>query len=169
MYLQFKHGFISTVRHEGAHGANQAVENEVKNAIGRGQRVDGNPTVFVVRSREERTLKWCVARLPKTGRPVVIKSPPNWDYEWRCYMSVSEWSGTLVAIAQDLDYSNFKNYCHDHGAPGQVALAFDTWHAVVNAAKRSRNAILRNEPEYVTPPTNKSARKISIKKSTERG
>ncbi len=119
MYIQFKHGFIEADRWDG----NTALPAEHLQAI----KDAGNSAVIVVRSRERSTIEWA-ARAGAPERQVAVFRTPTWDYEFRCYLSVSEWAAALAAIAADLDYRNFKAWSGAHSTRERSELAHGIWH-----------------------------------------
>ena len=129
MYLQFKNGFVeadcfdqATIRqmpklHQAAieaaaHGDNEYSDDQVQEVI-------------VVRSREKSTISWIITQTAR--RPVLFASPPSWDYEWRTYLSTSEWGGVMRQIGERLDYRNFKNWTKTNSSTMRSQLAHDIW------------------------------------------
>lgn len=131
MYIQFKHGFIEADRWDGTPlpvPAHQAA------ALAAESGPDGYHAVIVVRARECDTIG-SVTRLVSDRRVLVLQSPPDWDYEWRCYLSAEEWKCTLAEVAYNVDYRNFKAWSR-RSSVGREKLAHDIWHAA-NEALRS--------------------------------
>jgi len=93
-------------------------------------------SVIVVRARDRQPLDWISWQV--TRQPQIFKSPSNWDYEWRVYLSRDEWMSVVTRVAADVDYDNFKNQCSASsnrtasGNPLEEA-AYGTWHAIREA------------------------------------
>ena len=133
MYLHCKHGFVEADRWSGA------------DIPGHGDVLAGvaaaGHAVVVVRSRDADTLTALCATLPRARaagvmpRIDVLVSPPDWDYEFRVYLTAVEWAQVLARVALELDYRNFKSWTTAN-APEQHRLAHDIWHAASDRARR---------------------------------
>jgi hypothetical protein len=134
MYIQFKHGFIEADRWDG----NTELPAEHLKAI----EAVSHDAVIVVRSRERSTIEWA-AWAGSPERQVASFRTPTWDYEFRCYLSASEWAAVLTAIAADLDYRNFKAWSGEHSTPARSRLAHGIWH----------EALVTRIAESTRPPT----------------
>jgi hypothetical protein len=123
MYLQCKAGFVEVDRWDGTPvpvPAQQAAIDRLRFQV-------GNPGVVVVRCRSRGDLRELLTGYGPARRRV-WKSPPGWDYEYRAYLTLGEWAVTMANIAGDLDYRNFKSWCHA-SAPAHAPLAHRIWHA----------------------------------------
>lgn len=135
MYLQFKHGFVEVDRWDGSAVPNQEHMDALKLASGA---PEVNRPVAVIRSRERDTIKWITAqyRILTFADPApVLRSPPGWDYEWRCYLSLGSWGQVMASIATDIDYRNFKAWTRGggHSRDRRAWLAHAIWHGVYDA------------------------------------
>ena len=134
MYLHCKVGFVEADAWDGGKIAGH--EDILAGIAAAGH------TVVVVRSREADTLTALCDSLPRfyaagaMPRIDVLPSPPEWDYEFRVYLTAVEWALVLGRVAMDLDYRNFKSWTTAH-APEQHGLAHDIWSAA-NRAQRFR-------------------------------
>lgn len=138
MYIQFKHGFIEADRWDG----NTALPAEHLKSI---EATEGN-AVIVVRSRERSTIEWA-AHVGAPERQVAAFRTPTWDYEFRCYLSASEWAAVLTAIAADLDYRNFKAWSGEHSTAARTTLAHGIWHeALVTRTEPTRPQPAQRRP-----------------------
>lgn len=152
MYIQFKHGFIEADRWDGAALPIATHQQAIDAAFFDGGRA--TQPIIVVRSREKETILWCIRQTSR--RPVVFASPPEWDYEWRCYLALSEWKQVLCAVAESLDYRNFKSWSSTNSNLGRVQLAKDIWHVAHDAGTGKSVAAVerRNEKTHsVSAPT----------------
>jgi hypothetical protein len=61
--------------------------------------------------------------------------PEAWDYQFRMYVTRTEWGLCLAMVADDIDYRNFKSWTSTH-APAQYELAKDIWTVALDASKR---------------------------------
>ena len=126
MYLHSKYGFVEADRWDGSRLPRADHQSLLDQLAG---------PVIVVRSRHQATLSDLAALLPTTRTIPVLESPQGWDYEWRMYLTATEWGAVMAAIAMDLDYRNFKSWHHDH-RPEHYKLAYAIW----DAACRDRAA-----------------------------
>jgi hypothetical protein len=139
MYLHCKHGFVEADAWDGQPIDELPVHTAVLATI-----TAAGECAIVVRSRRRDTLHSLIADLPRyKGRghlPViaVFESPKWWDYEFRCYLTATEWGQVLASVAMDLDYRNFKSYAAIR-APQEAQLAADIWHAAAHTGRRTRN------------------------------
>lgn len=125
MYIQFKQGFIEADRWDGSEIPVKEHQAAALNALKFSGRNGGERGVIIVRARERQTIEWVNSCC---GAGFAVKSPPGWDYEWRCYLTAVEWGKALAQIAADLDYRNFKAWSHS-GPTNREDLAHRIWHA----------------------------------------
>lgn len=124
MYLHTKYGFVEADRWDGAALPLPAHQREVDAVAARA--LGG---VIVVRSRQRRTIASLlefVATDDVTRK--IFKSPADWDYEFRAYLTADDWATVMARIALDLDYRNFKSWTTAK-SPKQHKLAHAIWHA----------------------------------------
>lgn len=122
MYLHCKEGFVEADRWDGRMTSVEAHNEELRRLTRHG--------VVVVRARSRVVLE---QMLPATA--VIFSSPIGWDYEWRSYVTRATWAKTMVRVAMDLDYRNFKNWTHDNAEP-ESPLAHEIWNAAHDHARR---------------------------------
>lgn len=126
MYLQCKQGFIEADRWDGQRISIKEHQLVIDKLMRR-----KHGFVVVLRSREQSTLSELVGRIAPKRQ--VFQSPPGWDYEWRAYVTSTEWAQIMSTIVGDLDYRNFKNWCSAN-KPKDRQMAYDVWHAAHDAA-----------------------------------
>lgn len=124
MYLQCKYGFVEADRWDGSTIPVAAQAEEVRVVKKKG-------AVIVVRSRRRATIVGLVSHLRR--KPKVFESPPDWDYEFRAYVTAGEWASVLATIVEQLDYRNFKSWCA-RNAPDQAHLAHAVWQVAYDDA-----------------------------------
>jgi hypothetical protein len=91
------------------------------------------PKQFIVRARARRDLeRFREKYLPEQDVPI-RKSPPGWDYEFRVYLTEREFGIAMAAVANDVDYRNFKSYCGAH-VPDLDVLAHAVWESSFDTA-----------------------------------
>lgn len=122
MYVQCKQGFVEVDRYDGS--INQLPTAHLV-AISKATATDPGCSVMVVRSREKSTLEFATSRL---NRSLVIFRTPSCDYEFRIYVTLSEWVAILAAFSSGIDYRNFKNWAHNNSSIEHAALAHGVWH-----------------------------------------
>lgn len=103
MWLCTKGGFVSAVVHQGKRG-------------------DPNNGKIVVRARERSALVYVAAAV---DRRVKIHEHQQRDYRFRVYLRRDEWAGALVALADDVDYPNFKDAVLEEAKRGHVSPAYE--------------------------------------------
>lgn len=138
MYLHCRYGFVEADAWDGATipVAAQQQEAAALAAAGAG-------SVIVVRSRRQDTLLDLVEGLPRFASGGVLpelmiyESPPGWDYEWRCYLTATEWGACLTRVAMGLDYRNFKHTMQDE-SPTEYPLALAIWQDAHRFVERER-------------------------------
>lgn len=117
MYLQCKHGFIEADRWDGTPIPIETHMRAIKKLVG---------GVIVLRSRRFKTLQKLNKSIRRNVR--IWKSPKGWDYEFRSYVTMNEFTLILMDAVFDIDYRNFKNWTHSHDKD-HAELALDVWHA----------------------------------------
>lgn len=137
MYLHTKAGFVEADAWDGSPVPNKTHMAELQAAAAR---CTGHEAVIVVRSRYKETILDLLAAAFK-GKADVLASPEDWDYEFRCYLTASEYASVLVAVAMGLDYRNFKTWCAHHQGGKQHKLAHDIWHAAHADGHRRQSAL----------------------------
>ena len=123
MYLHCKTGFYEVDRYQNTPiDACAMAEGGAKE-----YRPETDDIIVRARTREdlERLLE-LYADDPMTVSPIL--HTPQWDYQWRVYMSEASWALMMSTIAYDLDYRNFKAWTSNH-APDQHRLAYAIWEA----------------------------------------
>lgn len=135
MYLQCKFGFVEVDEWD---GSPIPVADQMAEVVALKRR---SRKVMVVRARDSETLLRLL-ELVGAGRPggvvappTVWKSPEDWDYEWRMYVSGTLWKKILCDVADAIDYRNFKHWTVEHD-PTQKALAKAIWEAAHTHARR---------------------------------
>lgn len=73
-----------------------------------------NPDFVLIRARKDVDLKRLAAVVTGLGfdEPTISHTPAN-DYLWRVTLPKWQWAKTVEAMAQAIDYTNFKNAVHD--------------------------------------------------------
>lgn len=125
MYLQCKMGFVEADRWDGTPIVELIHAGELRSAFKRSKDALSHEGVIVVRSRVRSTLVELTHLLDSVDHKV-LRSPPEWDYKWRVYLTMDEWAEVMNKIALGLDYRNFKSWTHEK-SPGQSALAHAIW------------------------------------------
>lgn len=136
MYVQFKQGFIEADKWDGSPIPD---ENQQKLVNFISDKSGGE--VIVVRSREDSTLTWMLAQMFNLGKPVctgwkiqnVVFVTPDWDYEYRIYVSKKQFALLLGSVVTELDYRNFKSWTKKESSKARQKLAADIWQAGYSA------------------------------------
>ena len=138
MYLHCCHGFVEADAWDG-----QPIPLKVHQEVATKLGADGG-SVVVVRARRADTLRELIAHLPRSRadgvmpKIVVYKSPPDWDYEFRVYLTAVEWGSCMTRVALGLDYRNFKHTAQaGHGVNRrEYPLAMAIWNAAYEHVTR---------------------------------
>jgi hypothetical protein len=106
MWIFSKHGFFSAVcAREGSGGHGNPVD----------------PTRIMVRARVQSHLEALQSRFPELLGASEIKQFPGTDYAFRVFISKALWQSVLAALAEEIDYDNFKSEVARHrGALGSA-------------------------------------------------
>jgi hypothetical protein len=67
-----------------------------------------DPSKVMVRARRAAHLKNLQARFPALAEEKIV-ALPNRDYRWRLFVPKDEWVGIVAEMAEEQDWSNFKN------------------------------------------------------------
>jgi len=78
-----------------------------------------------VRARTREHLERLMEALPKELNRSKIVETPAADYRWRIVMTPAKWTLCMMKLAEDIDYSNFKNACAHAGL--NTAPHHDVW------------------------------------------
>lgn len=68
-----------------------------------------DPDRIMVRARLRGHLQALIDRFPERLAECEIKSYPGSDYAFRIFVDKPAWTQTLAALAEELDYDNFKS------------------------------------------------------------
>lgn len=129
MYLHCKQGFVEADRWD---GMPLPLEAELhRSELAAAAALSPERRVIIARSRERSTLAELTAFVRRNVP--VLESPPAWDYPWRAYLTVDEWAVIMAAVADDLDYRNFKSWCHANADHSRAWLAHEVWTAAFRA------------------------------------
>ncbi len=104
MWIFTKYGFFSAVcARQGAGEYSQPVD----------------PDRMMVRARLRGHLEALITRFPELLENCAIKETSSTDYAFRFFVEKPAWSQVLAALAEDVDYDNFKSAVARHqGASG---------------------------------------------------
>ena len=103
MWVFTKYGFFSAVCARQGDG-------------GYGQPPD--PDRIMVRARDRDHLERLAAACPEQLGGLAITETADTDYRYRIFVGKPQWKQTMAALADDIDYDNFKNEAarrHGHG------------------------------------------------------
>ena len=106
MWVFTKYGFFSAVCARQGSG-------------GRGQPVD--PGRVMVRARVRGHLDALKGRFPELLGGCEVREFAGADYAFRIFAAKSEWSRALAALAEEVDYDNFKAEVARHGGTAGAA------------------------------------------------
>jgi len=114
MWIFTKHGFFSVV-------CARVVENDVVT-----NEVDHRK--MMIRSRDRNHLENLKSEFPNYLGNVEIHSDYDTDYAYRIFVNKTQWMYIIESLADDIDYSNFKNEAKKHGADeGYLNLLAEVW------------------------------------------
>lgn len=119
MWIFCKHGFFSAVC------ARQGDGNH-------GQPID--PNLLMVRARVRGHLEALKARFPELLGTCPIREFAGADYAFRVFVAKAVWSQVLAALAEEVDYDNFKSeVSRSQGSAGAtyVKALHDVWSVMV--------------------------------------
>ncbi len=119
MWIVCKHGFFSAVC------ARQGDGNH-------GQPIDTN--LLMVRARVRGHLEALKARFPELLGTCPIREFAGADYAFRVFVAKAVWSQVLTALAEEVDYDNFKSeVSRSQGSAGAtyVKALHDVWSVMV--------------------------------------
>jgi len=91
-----------------------------------------NPDRILVRARFEGDLERLLANMPEHAG-AKVQHTPNADYPFRMFVKKSDWETAVLAMAEDIDYTNFKNAVHDGSKRDKAYM--DVW-AVMRQAQK---------------------------------
>ena len=121
MYIHIPMGFFEIDRWD---GEPIPVESHMK--IINQLRTTGQ-NIYIIRSRDKKSLeKLCAEMHAKQTKP--LKSPADWDYEYRIYLTHEQMLTAWAVILVSISYRNFKAFTHE-AAPEQYNLAQAIWTA----------------------------------------
>ena len=86
-----------------------------------------DPDRMLVRARFEGDLERLLSDMPD-GASVQVMRTPDADYPFRAFIRKSDWETAVLAEAEDIDYTNFKNRVHD--GTGRDAAYMAVWSAM---------------------------------------
>ena len=90
MWIFCKHGYFSAVAH------------------------NAKPDTILLRARFKGDLERLRDRFPDfVGSETAVKATPDADYAYRMELPKSAWAEIVAAVANDIDYPNFKSRVHD--------------------------------------------------------
>ncbi len=69
---------------------------------------EGGPSKIMIRARMRRHLENLADRFPAL-KDAEIKTTTDTDYRYRLFLKKETWAGVLFELAQEQDYSNFKD------------------------------------------------------------
>lgn len=137
MYIQCKHGFVEADRWDGSVIPIRGHMHEIHSLGALTER--SRTRVIVLRSRFEDTV---FGMLDHIERFPEVWFTPDWDYQFRAYVTLQEFKVILAGIANDLTYRNFKHWAQDN-SPEQYRLAHDVWRVAHDDKARDYERLTR--------------------------
>lgn len=123
MWVFTKHGFFSAVcARQGDGSAGQPVDTER----------------IMVRARLQRHLVALKRRFPELLDAAEIRRSAGTDYAFRLFVAKSVWANVLAALAEEIEYGNFKSEVARHQGMAGVAYEHalhDVWSVMYKLQK----------------------------------
>jgi len=85
-----------------------------------------------------------MARDASGDKSIRLRSTPEADYPYRVIMPKDLWARLLAAMAQEIDYDNFKN--HVHGEPDRDRALMAIWAALFDAGEEREPRPIKHLP-----------------------
>ena len=121
MWLFTKYGFFSAVCARAGDGKH-------------GQPVD--PSRIMVRARVRGHLEALKSRFAPLLGECEIKEDAGTDYAYRIFVAKDAWTKVLVAVAEEMDYNNFKSEVAQSNADREYEAALHEVWAVMNRLQK---------------------------------
>lgn len=131
MYIHCKQGFIEVDRWDG-NAILTAPDHQAE--ITKLHRRKRGP-VMVVRSRKRETIEGLLKGM--RGKHTIWETP-TWDYQFRVYLTATDFANVVARVLAEIDYRNFKSWT-GRNAPGESRLAHDIWQVAFDAVRSGRS------------------------------